>query len=88
MITDTDGEKYISCRPVNRIEDGLFLLTRPRNLYELLSDSISLVYDFGTPSHYYCIVKDVYTPDRLEEVLDTDVITSNDAAAIVNQKRP
>lgn len=51
-------------------------------------DRLSLVYDFGTPSHYYCIVKDVYTPDRLEEVLDTDVITSNDAAAIVNQKRP
>ena len=51
-------------------------------------DRLSLVYDFGTPSHYYCIVKDVYKPDRLDEVLDTDVITSNDAAAIVKQKRP
>ena len=51
-------------------------------------DRLSLIYDFGTPSHYYCIVKDVYKPDRLDEVLDTDVITSNDAAAIVKEKRP
>ncbi len=43
-------------------------------------DRFSLVYDFGTPSHYYCIVKDVYEPDRLDGVLDEDnVITSTDA---------
>jgi hypothetical protein len=52
-------------------------------------DRLSLVYDFGTPSHYYCIVKDVYEPDRLDEVLDDDnAITSTDTAAIVKEKRP
>nr|WP_256737034.1 hypothetical protein [Haloferax volcanii] len=51
-------------------------------------DRLSLVYDFGTPSHYYCIVKDVYEPDEIDEVLDGDVITSTDTAAIVKQKRP
>ncbi|QSG13217.1 Plasmid associated protein, pRiA4b ORF-3-like [Halapricum desulfuricans] len=51
-------------------------------------DRLSLIYDFGTPSHYYCIVKEVYEPDRLDEVLDGDVITSTDTAAIVREKRP
>jgi len=51
-------------------------------------DRLSLVYDFGTPSHYYCIVKDVYEPDGLDEVLDDEVITSTDTAAIVAEKRP
>ena len=51
-------------------------------------DRLTLVYDFGTPSHYYCIVKEVYEPDRLDEVLDGDVITSTDTAAIVTEKRP
>jgi hypothetical protein len=51
-------------------------------------DRLSLVYDFGTPSHYYCIVKDVYEPDELDEVLDEDnTITSTDTAAIVTEKR-
>jgi len=52
-------------------------------------DRLSLVYDFGTPSHYYCIVKEVYKPDELETVLgDNDVITSTDTAAVVREKRP
>jgi hypothetical protein len=51
-------------------------------------DRLSLIYDFGTPSHYYCIVKDVYEPDRLDEVLNDDVITSTEIAAIVREKRP
>ncbi|MCD2201071.1 hypothetical protein LPA44_14375 [Halobacterium sp. KA-4] len=51
-------------------------------------DRLSLVYDFGTPTHYYCIVKEVYEPERLDEVLDDDVSTSTDTAAIVNEKRP
>jgi hypothetical protein len=51
-------------------------------------DRLSLVYDFGTPSHYYCIVKEIYEPDRLDEVLDDDVITSTDTAAIIKEKRP
>jgi hypothetical protein len=52
-------------------------------------DRLSLVYDFGTPSHYYCIVKEVYEPDELDDVLDDDnVITSTDTAAIVREKRP
>jgi hypothetical protein len=51
-------------------------------------DRLSLVYDFGTPSHYYCIVKAVYEPERLNEVLDDDVIASTETAAIVKEKRP
>ncbi|MFT4921259.1 MAG: hypothetical protein ACI8XM_000455 [Haloarculaceae archaeon] len=52
-------------------------------------DRLSLVYDFGTPSHYYCIVKEVYEPDELDDVFDEDnVITSTDTAAIVREKRP
>lgn len=51
-------------------------------------DRLTLVYDFGTPSHYYCIVKEVYEPERLNKVLDNDVITSTDTAAVVNEKRP
>jgi hypothetical protein len=52
-------------------------------------DRLSLVYDFGTSSHYYCIVKEVYEPDELDAVLDdNDVITSTDTAAIVREKRP
>jgi hypothetical protein len=33
-------------------------------------------------------VKEVYEPDRLDEILDDDVITSTDTAAIVKEKKP
>ena len=52
-------------------------------------DRLSLVYDFGTPSYYYCIVKDVYEPEELNAILDgDDVIQSTDTAAIIREKRP
>jgi len=52
-------------------------------------DRLSLVYDFGTPSHYYCIVKEVYEPEAIDAVLDdSDVIGSTDTAAILREKRP
>jgi hypothetical protein len=52
-------------------------------------DRLSLIYDFGTPSRYYCIVKEVYEPDELDEALDDDnTISSTDTAAIVREKRP
>lgn len=52
-------------------------------------DRLSLVYDFGTPSHYYCIVKDVYEPEEIDAILGgDDVIRSTDTAAIVKEKRP
>jgi len=52
-------------------------------------DRLSMVYDFGTPSHYYCIVKDVYDPDEIERLLDEhDLITATETAAIVDEKRP
>lgn len=41
MPTDTDGEKYISCRSVDPSEDCLSLSIRSQNLYELLSDNMS-----------------------------------------------
>jgi hypothetical protein len=51
-------------------------------------DRLSLVYDFGTPSHYYCIVKSVYEPAEIDEMLDSTVASSTDTAAIVREKRP
>ena len=52
-------------------------------------DRLSLVYDFGTPSHYYCIVKEVYESAELDSLLaNTDLIAETDTAAIVDQKRP
>jgi hypothetical protein len=52
-------------------------------------DRLSMVYDFGTPSHYYCIVKEVYEPDEIERLLDDcDLIAVTGTAAIIDQKRP
>ena len=52
-------------------------------------DRLSLVYDFGTPSHYYCIVKDIHEPEEIDELLEeTNPITSTDTAAITRGKRP
>jgi hypothetical protein len=52
-------------------------------------DRLSMVYDFGTPSHYYCIVKEVYDPNEIEKRLDEPKpITATETAAIVNEKRP
>jgi len=52
-------------------------------------DRLSLVCDFGTPSHYYCIVKEIYEPGDIDEILAVgDVTTSTDTAAIVREKRP
>jgi len=51
-------------------------------------DRLSLVYDFGTPSHYYCLVKEVYDPGETEERLDAgDIIASTETAAITREKR-
>lgn len=52
-------------------------------------DRLSMIYDFGTPSSYYCIVKDVYEPDEIERFFDDcDLIAATDTAAIIDQKRP
>jgi len=52
-------------------------------------DRLSMVYDFGTPSQYYCIVKEVYDPDEIDDILaETDTITGTDTAAIIAEKRP
>jgi len=60
-------------------------LAERANLWE--GDRLSLVYDFGTPSHYYCIVKEVYEPAELDSLLaETDLITDTETAAIVDQK--
>ena len=52
-------------------------------------DRLSLVYDYGTPSHYYCIVKEVYNPEQLDSILsESELIAETDTAAMVDQKRP
>jgi hypothetical protein len=57
------------------------------NLWE--GDRLSLVYDFGTPLHFYCIVKEIYEPAELDSLLtDNDLSAETETAAIVDQKRP
>lgn len=52
-------------------------------------DRLSMVYDFGTPSHYYCIVKGVYEPARIEDFFDDcEPIVTTETAAIIDEKRP
>ena len=52
-------------------------------------DRLSMVYDFGTPSHYYCIVKEVYDPGEIEKLLEErDPIVATETAAIIDEKRP
>lgn len=52
-------------------------------------DRLSLAYDFGTPSYFYCIVKEVYEPAELDSLLaETNLSTETETAAIVDQKRP
>ena len=52
-------------------------------------DRLSMVYDFGTPSHYYCIVKEVYSGDEIENFLkEREPIATTETAAIIDEKRP
>lgn len=52
-------------------------------------DRLSLVYDFGTPSYYYCLVKEVYEPDAIADRFEkSEIISSTETAAIVSEKRP
>ncbi len=52
-------------------------------------DRLSLVYDFGTPSYYYCIVKEIYEPAEIDELLhNSDSVMSTETAAIIREKRP
>ena len=48
-----------------------------------------MVYDFGPPSHYYCIVKEIYDPDEIDDLLaESDRIVGTDTASIIDEKRP
>ena len=52
-------------------------------------DRLSMVYDFGTPSYYYCIVKEVYGGDETENLLkEREPIAATETAAIIDEKRP
>jgi hypothetical protein len=52
-------------------------------------DRLSMVYDFGSPSHYYCIVKEVCDPTEIEKLLDErESISATETAAIIDEKRP
>ncbi|GGC71018.1 hypothetical protein [Haloferax sulfurifontis] len=52
-------------------------------------DRLSMVYDFGTPSHYYCILKEVYDAAELERFLEErEPIAATETAAIIDEKRP
>jgi len=48
-----------------------------------------MIYDFGTPSHYYCIVREVYSGDEIENFLkEREPIATTETAAIIDEKRP
>ncbi|QCC56711.1 hypothetical protein DV706_18480 (plasmid) [Natronorubrum bangense] len=52
-------------------------------------DRLSLVYDFGTPSQYYCIVKEVCDLEEIDTLFtETELIARTETAAIVDEKRP
>lgn len=52
-------------------------------------DRLSMVSDFGTPSHYYCIVKAVYDPAEINALLaESEPIAWTETAAIIDEKRP
>ena len=52
-------------------------------------DRLSMVYDFGTPSHYYCIVKEVYGGDEIKNLLEErEPIVATETAALIDEKRP
>jgi len=52
-------------------------------------DRLSMIYDFGTPSHYYCIVKEVYSGDEIENFFkEREPIATTETAAIIDEKRP
>ncbi|WP_246084319.1 hypothetical protein [Salinadaptatus halalkaliphilus] len=52
-------------------------------------DRLSLVYDFGTPSYFYCIIKEIYGPTEIEELLgNSDSIVSTETAAILTSSTP
>jgi hypothetical protein len=75
----------IVVRPATTIAD----VAERATLWE--GDRLSMVPDFGTPSRYYCIVKDVYDPPALSDRLpddNDDHIATTDTAAIVREKRP
>ncbi|MDZ5812950.1 hypothetical protein U4E84_16540 [Halorubrum sp. AD140] len=52
-------------------------------------DKLSMVYDFGTSSRYYCVVKEVYDLGEIEKLLEErDPIAATETAAIIDEKRP
>jgi len=52
-------------------------------------DRLSLVYDFGTPAHFYCLVKEVYELEELDSLLaESNLVAETETAAVVQEKRP
>jgi len=67
------GDGFCHCRTCDALE----------------GDRLSMIYDFGTPSHYYCIVKEVYSGDEIENFLkEREPIATTETAAIIDEKRP
>lgn len=62
-------------------------LAQQATLWE--GDRLSLVYDFGTPAHFYCLVKEVYEPEELDSLLaESNPVAEAKTAAVVQEKRP
>lgn len=52
-------------------------------------DRLSMIYDFGTPSRFYYIVKQVYRLDEIDDLLmESDPLARTKTAGIVDAKRP
>jgi len=87
VLPDHQYEEAGDCSYTRASEMTVGDVTERAGLWD--GDRLSLAYDFGTPLHYYCIVKEVYEPSEIGDVLESDdVIASTDTAAIVREKRP
>jgi len=49
-------------------------------------DRLSMAYDLGHPSRFYCIFKEALKPEEVEEQLQSDTISKTETAAIVRKK--
>lgn len=87
IIPEEQYEKASSRQYENAADVTIGELTEQN--YLLTGDRLSLAYDLGTPSYYYCIIKEELTPVERDELLaDADPLAETDSAAITDYKRP
>lgn len=87
IFPEEQYEHAMSASARNAAEVTIGEVTAEYDLWE--NDRLTMASDFGTPSRYYCIIKEVIPPAKLEariEDVSPNLKTAN--AAIINEKRP